>query len=217
MSRFAYAVISSVLLFLAAPVAAEGYEVTLYSGVQTAPHSPVTFTDEQGTKNEFTAGWKGKSMAPPPYYGVRATKWNGNWGFGAELTHAKVYADQDTRTKSGFERLEFTDGLNIITANLMWQKQFAGSPIRMHSGVGLGIALPHVDIKGNGLREYGYQMTGGAVRLIGGVSYPISDRMSVVAEYNGTYSQNDVDLGNQARLKTNVITNAINIGLSVRF
>lgn len=39
----------------------------------------------------------------------------------------------------------------------------------------------------------------------------------MVAEYNGTYSQNDVDLGDQAGLKTEVITNAINIGLSLRF
>ena len=217
MYRFAYAVISSLLLFIAAPVAAEGYEVTIYSGVQTAPHSPVTFTDELGNVEKFTAGWNGKSMAPPPYYGVRATKWYGNFGFGAELTHAKVYANQETRTKSGFERLEFTDGLNIITANLMWQKQFAGWPVRIHSGLGLGIALPHVDIKGNGLREYGYQMTGGAVRLIGGISYPISDRMSLITEYNGTYSQNDVALDGQAGLKTNVITNAINIGLSLQF
>ena len=148
---------------------------------------------------------------------VTTTKRYGDFGFGAELTHAKVYANQETRAKSGFERLEFTDGLNIITANVMWQKQFLRSPIRLHSGVGLGIALPHVDITGNGLREYGYQMTGGAVRLIGGISYPISNRMSVVAEYNGTYSQNNVDLGDQAGLKTNIITNAINIGLSLRF
>ena len=148
---------------------------------------------------------------------VTTIKRYGDFGFGAELTHAKVYANQETRAKSGFERLEFTDGLNIITANVMWQKQFAGSPIRMHSGVGLGIALPHVDITGNGLREYGNQLTGGAVRLIGGISYPISNRMSVVAEYNGTYSQNNVDLGDQAGLKTNIITNAINIGLSLSF
>ena len=69
MYRVAYAVISSVLLFLAAPVAGEGYEITIYSGVQTAPHSPVTFTDEQGNVDKFTAGWNGKSMAPHPITG----------------------------------------------------------------------------------------------------------------------------------------------------
>ena len=95
-------------------------------------------------------------MASPPHYGVRATKWYVSYNFGLEMSHTKVYENKETRTKSGFDRLEFTDGLNIITTNVMWQKQFSGSPIRMHSGVGLGIAVPHVDIEGNGLREYGY-------------------------------------------------------------
>ena len=150
--------------------------------------------------------------------GLRGLRWSeAGWGLGAEFTHAKVDADNETLSKSGFQRLEFTDGLNILTANAFRQWGHADSRLTPYLGAGFGISIPHVEVDGNGVSERGYQLAGPAVRLVGAVSYALIDGLSLFSEYNGTYSQNSADLGAGATLKTNVITNAINVGISYRF
>lgn len=60
-------------------------------------------------------------------------------------------------------------------------------------------------------------MAGPAVTLIAGASYPLSDSMSVFGEDKGTYSQNKAELDDGGKVKTDIITNALNIGLSYSF
>ena len=106
----------------AAPAAAE-VELSFYGGWQTSPHSRVkgdygSGVNAGGSFDELI-GWDGKSFDMPPYYGIRATWWrNEAWGFGIEFSHDKAYAPDDEMAEAGFERLEFTDGHNIITANV---------------------------------------------------------------------------------------------------
>ena len=67
-------------------------------------------------------------MSPPPYYGARITWWGqGKFGWGFETTHDKIYANDETLANAGFRRLEFTDGLNIITVNGLWRGQARAS------------------------------------------------------------------------------------------
>ncbi len=41
-----------------------------------------------------------------PYYGLRYTRWQpNNWGWAIDFRHAKVFADEETPARSGFERL----------------------------------------------------------------------------------------------------------------
>lgn len=206
------------LAMIAAPAAAE-FELSVYSGWQTAPHSDVKGTDPGGVGDfDFTAGWDGKSFEAPIHYGFRGTWWRGggDLGFGLELNHTKVYADDQTLAEEGFDRLEFTDGLNIITANVM--RRFSG-PRRWtpYLGGGLGVAYPHVDVETTGGKTFGYQVTGPAAAWMAGVTYDLSDSWSVFGEYKGTYSQNEADLDNGGTLETDIITNAVNLGVSFNF
>ena len=42
-------------------------------------------------------------MSPPPYYGARITLWGqGKFGWGFELTHDKIYANDETLANAGF-------------------------------------------------------------------------------------------------------------------
>jgi lipid A oxidase len=218
MTHLRSAALAACLLCVAGAAQAQDFDLSFYLGSQSSPHSTATFDNGMGGGFDFTPGWEGRSFEMPPYYGFRGTWWQqSGWGFGLEMTHAKVYADNETLTGSGFSRLEFTDGLNIITANAMYRWQRDDSRFTPYAGGGLGVSMPHVEVTGNGVNEIGYQITGPAARLFGGVSYEITDQWSVFGEYNGTYSVNDADLGGGASLQTNIITNAINFGVTYSF
>ncbi|MNU11364.1 hypothetical protein D3C72_2591490 [compost metagenome] len=47
-----------------------------------------------------------------------------------------------------------------------------------------------------------------------GVDYRITDNWSTFVEYKGTYSRVDVPIDSGDRLKTNIVTNAVNVGIS---
>ncbi len=216
LSAFASA---AIFLSLAAPASAE-IELSLYGGSQSSPHSRVSGTyPGTGANYDALIGWDGKSLAPPPYYGARATWWRRpDLGFGLELTHAKVYAPFAERNAIGFNRLEFTDGHNIITLNVTkrWSDRFG--PFTPYVGAGLGVALPHVDVtSANGHRTYGYQLTGPAARLTAGMKYDLTDSWALFGEYQFTYSSNRAKLPAGGTLNTDIITNAINIGVSFSF
>lgn len=206
-------------LTLCASAAQAEFELSGYTGFQTSPHSVVKGEDPGGLGDfDFTAGWEGKSLTLPPYYGFRGTWWqNDKIGYGLEFNHAKVYADNETKRDEGIERLEFTDGLNLITVNVM--RRFPGETRAWtpYIGAGVGISVPHVDVKTEGGKTFGYQYTGPAVQWVAGVSYPMTDRWNVFGEYKGSYSQNKADLDNGGTLETNIVTNALNVGVSFNF
>ena len=211
-------VIAVCAALFAAPAVAET-ELSFYSGMQTAPHSRVEGTDPGGAGAfSFITGWDGASFEMPPYYGVRATYWrNERWGFGLDYNHAKVISDPATRAANGFSRLEFTDGLNIITANVWRRWQNDARNWTPYVGGGVGIAFPHVDIESAGGKTFEYQITGPAVAVIAGVKYDFNDRWGVFGEYKGSYSSNKANLASGGTIETNIITNAINIGVSFSF
>ncbi|MCR9086998.1 MAG: porin family protein [Rhodobacteraceae bacterium] len=209
------------VLSTALPRAASAeFEVSFYTGWQTAPHSKVSGNDPGGVGPfDFTAAWEGKSFEAPPHYGLRGIWWRnaGLYGLALDFNHVKVYASDEDLAEQGFERLELSDGLNIVTVNLM--RRFPGETRRWtpYVGAGLGIAVPHVDVETSGGKTFGYQYTGPAVSWVAGVSYPFAERWSVYGEYKGTYSQNSADLDNGGSLDTNIVTNALNVGVSFNF
>ncbi len=207
--------ITSVLLGMALllPSGAAGEtEVSIYSGVQTAPHSVVT----QSTLGRQTIGWKGRSFDAPPYYGLRAVWWRTpKLGFGIEVNHAKVYADRPAA--HGYDRLEFTDGLNLITASV-WRRFPNQTRVTPYVGAGLGVAVPHVDVQPTGqAHTFGYQLTGPAVQWVAGAAWRMDDRWSLFGEYKGSYSKHRATLESGGTLRTNLITNALNLGVSFRY
>ena len=206
------------LTFLAIPASAE-MELSFYSGAQESPHSRVKGNDPGGVGAfSFLAKWKGRSFEAPPYYGFRATWWTGpKLGFGLDFSHNKVYSSAATRAASGFSVLEFTDGLNILTANVWRRWQNDNSRWTPYVGAGVGVSVPHVEATTSGGRTFGYQLTGPAFQWVAGVNYSINGRWGLFGEYMGTYSINDADLDNGGKLSTNIVTNALNIGVSFKF
>lgn len=201
---------------LAGPAMAE-MELSFYSGYQTSPHSRLTGTYPAGGTFAQTIGWEGRSFSMPPYYGLRAMWWRDNGlGFGAELTHAKAYAPA-AEMPAGFSRLEFSDGHNIVTANVMkrWPGQW--NAVTPYVGVGVGMAVPHVDATVGASRTFGYQVTGPALRLTAGAKYDLTERWALFTEYQMTGSWNDMDLEGGGSMKVRLITNALNFGVSYSF
>jgi len=206
------------LAWLAAPAAAE-LEFSLYGGLQSAPHSDVSiFGDGALADQDFTAAWEGRSLEAPPYYGIRATWWPTEMlGIGFDLHHAKVYADDETLAESGLDRLEFSDGLNIVTLNAYRAWDGALGEITPYVGGGVGVAVPHVEVTGNGSETFGYQLTGPAVAWMAGASMPLTDQLSLFGEYKGTYSVNSAELDGGGTLETDIVTNSVNLGVSFNF
>ena len=204
---------------LYANVASAEMEVSVYTGWQTAPHSRVTGDHPDGGTYDALIGWEGRSFEAPPYYGVRGTWWRDErLGFGLEFTHAKVYAPDSEKEAIDFNRMEFTDGLNLITVNAYrrWKNQWQN--FTPYVGGGIGLAIPHVDVESaGGEKTFGYQVTGPAVRLIAGMTYDINDRYAVFGEYQFTYSDNEADLEGDGSLDTVIKTNALNFGVTLKF
>ena len=191
-------------------------ELSFYGGMQSALPSDVVVSGDTvippGTNN---VAWEGKSFDAPPYYGIRATIWSSSeFGYGLDFTHNKIYPEV---LPADYDTLEFTDGLNTLTVNAYRRWENAIGDLTPYVGGGLGLAIPHVEVTNGTSETFGYQVTGPAATWIAGASYPINDKWLVFGEYKGTYSQNTADLDTGGTLETDVLTNAVNVGLSFRF
>jgi lipid A oxidase len=195
-------------------------ELSFYGGIQEAPSSDVSIrNDPLIGDDDFTLNWEGRSFEAPPYYGLRATNWRTpSFGIGIDFAHNKVYPT-DESLPPDYSVLEMTDGLNTLTVNAYRRWNDAIGNLTPYIGGGLGISLPHVEVTRNGVEPetFGYQLTGPAATWIAGASMPISERMSVFGEYKGTFSSNTADLATGGTLEADVVTNALNLGVSFNF
>lgn len=214
-----FAKLAAVLLMVSAGPALADFELSAYGGYQTLPHSTVKGNDPGGLgKFDFTAGWEGKSFEAPPYWGVRGTWWQSDvMGFALDFSHTKAYADDETKSDNGFDTLEFTDGLNLLTVNVLRRFPMATHKWTPYVGGGAGITIPHVEVTTTGGRTFEYQYGGPALQWVAGVTYPLSENWKVFGEYKGNYSWVNVDLDNGGNLETNLVTNALNVGVSFDF
>lgn len=195
------------------------FELSVYGGAQSASDSNVKGNDPGGIGNfDFDTSWEGESGKMPPYWGLRGTWWRSDkFGLGIEFTHAKVSADSQTMQANGFQILEFTDGLNILTVNVARRWRSDNRRWVPYLSGGLGVAVPHVEVETIGGKTIEYQLTGPAARWTAGIAYSINQKWSVFAEYGGTYSWNKADLDNGGTLETNILTNAVHLGVGYSF
>ena len=205
-------------LISAPTVSAAEVELSFYGGVQSAPPSDITIRgDDVIADDDFEQEWEGRSGEAPIYYGFRATHWRSpSFGYGLDFAHNKVYP-KDDGLPEGYDVLEFTDGLNTLTVNAYrrWDGMFG--EVTPYVGGGLGVALPHVEVTNSGSDTFGYQITGPAATWIAGASYAINDQWAVFGEYKGTFSANTADLEDGGTLETDIVTNAVNFGVSFNF
>jgi len=198
-------------------------QISVYGGLNTNFKSPVTM-NKSGVTDDRTIEWEGKSFQTPPYWGVRGTYWLGNashWGLAIDFTHAKAYADLDFASDPTYSRLEFTDGNNLVTLNLMYRLDpVLNGTLVPYVGIGAGVAIPHVEVALKAYpdeRTFEYQLAGPAAQGIAGVEYRLSDAWSLFAEAKLSYSHLDTDLTGGGSLKTYLWSPHIAVGLSYRF
>lgn len=215
------------LFFMAAPAAAE-IELSFYLGTQSVDKSTMSGTLPGGAAVNRKMDWEGNPFDMPLYWGARGMYWKeNNWGFGLEFTHAKAYASNADLAALGLSRFELSDGHNILTLNAMrrYPGAFGIEKLTPYYGAGVGIAVPHVDVQGGAgtNRTYGYEYTGPAVRGILGVKYDVTERWAIFSEYQITYSENDITVDPfvagqvPGKLKTDLTTHALNVGISYSF
>lgn len=217
MSYLRVAVCAGVFSLLASTAALADPTLSVYGGWQTAPDSTVSVTG----RPDFNAGWDGNSFKMPPYWGVRGTWWldelgYSDFGVALEYSHTKVYADKSTLNKSGFSHFEFTDGLNLATANVLYR--FSGDrDWTPYLGAGLGANIPHVEVTRASGKTSEYQLGGMTAQALAGLDYKLTENISAFTEWKFNYSRVDVDIDSGDKLKTNIITNAVNFGISYNF
>lgn len=195
-------------------------ELSFYGGAQSAQPSEVSVSDDDViADDELSIEWEGRSSDAPIYYGIRATRWRSEtFGYGLDLTHNKVYP-KDGELPAEYDVLEFTDGLNTLTVNAYHRWSDVFGEVTPYVGGGLGLSIPHVELEtADGASEtHGYQLTGAAATWIAGATYPINDQWSVFGEYKGTFATNNAELDSGGSLETDVVTNAVNLGVSFNF
>jgi lipid A oxidase len=221
-----FVLVPAAVLALAGSVAAGELEVGLYGGMNESSHTYGELSNGTDTQGEFFE-WEGRSFEGPIYYGARLIYWPDsfeNWGFGVDFTHAKAYADLDELGAPGnFTRLEFTDGLNLLTANVLYKHEW-DSGLRLYGGAGLGVNIPHVEIDTTAATVVGpsetfeYQVAGAAVQGVVGASYEFAEDWRVFGEYKLSYASVDADLaGGAGSFSTDFTSHHVLAGISFSF
>jgi lipid A oxidase len=194
--------------------------LSIYGGYQSVGRSSVSVTD--GT--QFNTDWEGKPFTMPPYWGVRGTWWlddlqDGNIGVAIDFSHTKAYASAKTLSnkKLGWSHFEFSDGLNLATANVFYRFRDPQHNWTPYIGVGIGADIPHVEVDRKSGSTRNYQLGGVSGQLTVGFDYKLTEHFSAFSEYKLNYSHVDVDIDSGDRLTTNLMTHAINAGITYHF
>jgi len=209
----------------ASAIQAGELEVGVYGGMNESSHTYGELSNGTDVQGGYFK-WKGLSFEGPVYYGARLTYWPesiANWGFGLDYTHAKAYADLDElNAGDSYSRLEFTDGLNLLTANVFYKQDFDNG-LRAYGGLGAGLSIPHVEVTTKpstvvGATEtFEYQVTGPAFQAIAGLSYEFADNWRVFGEYKLSYAINEAQLNGGGTFSTNFTSHHVLAGISYSF
>jgi lipid A oxidase len=199
-------------------------QIGAYTGWIHTHSSDVGYSRPNGTNVTFeSVDWDGKPFSMPPYWGVFANYWfspGPSFGIQIDYAHAKMYSRFSSGTPvvgGTFSKLEFTDGLNLLTANALYRWP-VNAWIQPFVGVGVGFAFPHVEVETAGFpRTFEYQVTGVAAAALAGIDFKITDNVSLLTEYKFTYADIDADLRGGGSLKTEAFTHQFMIGASYSF
>jgi len=238
---------TSVVVFLIAvgsSAAMAENELSVLTGNAWTDASDVRLSGDETDLTYHGVAWRTRPQAMPPYYALRYTHWLSAapvWGWSVDFLHAKMISDStqvlpvngllegiaiDESVALGdhFSALEFSDGHNLLTASLLRRGQpFADSGSRwlrdasVYGGVGVGVALPHVEASWGEGNTFEYQLAGPAAQALAGVSVPLGKHWSLSGEYRHTWAQIDAALHDSLRLETDARTQHLTLGIGFRF
>ena len=207
------------LLTLApAPLARAEVDLSIFTGVALTQNNDLDLHQSGGTDLTFHGvSYEGRDFEIPPYYGARALWFpseESHWGFGAEFLHIKLYAETDATahvtgrrggvTVNNSERIEDTigsfslsHGLNVVLGDIVYRwlpgkrgQDFLGH-LQPYAGVGLGVAIPHVESRIGGTFQEEYQLRGPGMEALAGVNIELTRHWGLMLEYKFTYANLD--------------------------
>ncbi|MHC4219010.1 MAG: outer membrane protein [Planctomycetota bacterium] len=189
--------------------------------------------------------WNDDSFVMPIYWGARFGYWlekeKNGFGFAIDFTHAKMIANTGASYEaSGIEggvpvsgtvpmatsiqRMEFVDGNNFLTFNVMYRNfpegernDTFGGRIQPYIGAGMGVAIPQVNVLTSGSSTDEYQFAAVAFQFMVGFNWDIAGPLTTFIEYKFNYADLDVDLTGGGSIRTEAITHQLVVGLGLRF
>lgn len=222
-SRHGTALLCAIAGCMHAPPAGADVQIGGYGGANMNASSSAT-TEKFPIADSRTIDWDGKPFQMPPYWGARATYWWGEgnrWGAALDYTHAKAYARLNFATDPTYSHLEFTDGINLLTVNLLYRfGPLWHEALVPYVGVGAGAAIPHVEVTLKafpGQPTFEYQLAGAVAQGIAGLELRLGGPWSLFAEGKLSYTHIDADLAGGGHLKTDLWTPQFAAGLLFRF
>jgi len=234
----------SALVFSSAQAATAQLAVSVYGGLAHTTEADVSLTRPGGTELTFAGvAWSGESLESPPYYGLRLSYWfdrEAPWGVGLDFTHAKMYAqlersvavsgrrdgtpvDGAERLADTFDVLSFSHGHNLLTLDGMYRwfpkggraDTFLGR-LQLYVGLGVGIAIPHVETDLEAVVTNEYQLSGPVLEGLGGLNFDLTRHFSLFGEYQLDYARLDASLTHGGSLSVKPWTHQLALGLSFR-
>lgn len=212
-------------------------QVGIYGGGSETLDNAIALEQPNGTNLLLrNVGWSSRPRHMPPYHGFRGTWWSARLpalGVMGDLTYIKAIARKDRRVEQSgkrdgadvpareplsvtFRRLEFTDGLNLLTINGVLRTAPLLDRIRPYFGLGVGLSIPHVEVRraNAATRTFGFQLAGVAFQLIAGIEWRLRprDRFSAFSEFKLNYATVKADLKGGGTLATNLWTKQLVIG-----
>lgn len=217
--------------------------VGVYGGLAYTSGSDVSLVQPGGTDMTFAGvSWSSESLESPPYYGLRLSYWFGraaHWGVALDFTHAKMYAkleesvgvsgrrgaapvDGRERVADTFNALSFSHGHNLLMVDGMYRwfpkgersDAFLGR-MQLYAGLGLGIAIPHVETDVGGVVTDEYQLSGPALEGLSGLNFDMTRHIALFAEYQLNYARLSGNLAGGGSLEVVAWTHQLALGLSV--
>jgi lipid A oxidase len=223
MSRSLQALAIAGLCAFSLPAAAET-QISVFGGANSNFSSDVTVSGTGPTDGTQSIDWDGASFDLPPYWGVRGVYWLNsapNWGFAIDYAHQKALADLGGAAGATFDRLEFTDGNNVLLFEVLYRfNPMMRGTLVPYVGAGVGVTIPHVEVTlagPGGSKTYEYQLAGAAAQILAGLEYKLNEKWSLFTEARLSYSSISADLEGGGQLETELWSPQLAIGLSYRF
>jgi lipid A oxidase len=122
-----------------------------------------------------------------------------------------------------FQNLSFSHGHNmlLVSGQHRWfpggDRGVGAGRIQPRVGLGVGAALPHVEVITASTTTDEYQSAGFAAQILGGADIDLSKHLALLVEYKLTYADIKADLSGGGRLEVAPLAHHLAIGLSVVF
>jgi lipid A oxidase len=180
------------------------------------------------------AGFDDRSFRKPLYYGLRGGYiFKGSAGVEAEFIHIKAFAQLDRpvvaeRDVQGviqtsarmvpavvIQQYNVSHGLNLLLGNFVLQREIT-ERVDLSLRAGLGVAIPHPEIRAFGQVLERYERQGAAIQFAAGTNLAVTRHLFWLGEYKFTTTNARFQIGS-ATIQNAFSTHHIVSGFGVRF